>query len=142
MEEKIISVGELTQCWRNLSNVVKNGCKFKLEQFEEAFTATYELLVKNAEESKLDRGIAELVSEAYLFAKMNGDSVDNGCLAALILTERMLDSCAFSIRSAECGSASIYIIEERKEVYLDFKNPGETVGMLKDIIDKKCSPKF
>ena len=142
MEEKIISVEKLTQDWRELSNGVKNSQKFKIENFEAAFSDTYELLLRTAEENVLDKKIAELVSEAFLFANSGGDAVESICLAAFVLTERMLDYCAFNSNSAAGNSAAIYVIEARKEIKLDFKNPSESVGKLKEIFERQSLPKY
>ena len=142
IEEKVISVERLTLDWRELSNGVKNSQKFKFEKFEAAFNDTYELLTKSAEAGALDRKTAALVSEAFLFANSEGDSVESICLAAFVLTERMLNYCAFSNKAASGDSASVYIIEARREIDLDFKNPGESVGKLKEIFERQLLPKY
>lgn len=138
MEENIISVENLTQSWRELGIAVKNNKKFKLEMFEETFSETYALLLKSLAENSLDKKIAELVAEAYLFAHINEASLDCTCLAAFVLTERMLDYCAFRSRPSADEVSAIYIIEARKEIKLDFNNVGDSVGKLKGIFENKC----
>ena len=65
----------------------------------------------------LDKRYVRLIATAYLFANINDDSLENICLAATVLTERMLNDFAFRTSNAEDTSA-IYIIESRNEILI------------------------
>ena len=135
MEETTIVTQNLKQEWRDLCAEVTRCKKLKIEMFDSAFSQTYAILAEHAEEKQLDKDLVSLVAEAYLFANIKDDSLDNKCLAAFVLTERMLNCCAFNSIAKTVDSTTIYIVDARKEVYLDFKEACDTVSRLTKIFE-------
>ena len=140
MELKVVEVNEtmikeLEITWANLYNEAKNNQKFKFEIFETAFSQTFLLLKSSLSEQVLDKRYVRLIATAYLFANINDDSLENICLAATVLTERMLNDFAFRTSNAEDTSA-IYIIESRKEILIDFSDVNESISKLVKIYEE------
>ena len=140
MELKVVEVNEtmikeLEITWANLYNEAKNNQKFKFEIFKTAFSQTFLLLKSSLSEQVLDKRYVRLIATAYLFANINDDSLENICLAATVLTERMLNDFAFRTSNAEDTSA-IYIIESRKEILIDFSDVNESISKLVKIYEE------
>ena len=135
MEDNKILVEELKKAWRDLGFEVLKNKKIKMEIFEPIFTQTYSLLTKYAAENSVDKNVAELIAEAFLFANIKDESLDSTCLASFVVTERMLHYYAFNTVAASNESTTIYIFEVRKEVPLNFNDVGETVIELARIFE-------
>ena len=133
MSEPIISAKELTQAWRDLAADVNKNKKLQYERFEPIFSQTYSLLAEQLSESALDKTYVEMVAEAYLFANIEDESLDHACFAAFVLTERMLNRCAFCSVPVPAAPPSIYVAEARKEVFLDFLDVNESINRLTNI---------
>jgi len=136
MDETLISIEQLKQDWRDLAAEVKKSKKLKFELFESTFTKTYKLLLEHLAEEKLERRCVSLVAEAYLFANIEDSAVDSKCMAAFILTERMLTCCAFNSAPVAIEQAMIYLVEARREVLLNFLDVNESVSKLFKIFDE------
>ena len=140
MELKVVEVNEtmtkeLEITWANLYNEAKNKQKFKFEIFETTFSQTFSLLKSSLTEQVLDKRYVRLIATAYLFANINDDSLENTCLAATVLTERMLNNFAFRTSNAEDTSA-IYIIESHKEILINFSDVNESISKLVKIYEE------
>ncbi len=57
-------------------------------------------------------------------------------LAAFILTERMINCCAFNASSSAVETAPVYIFEARKDIMLNFTNVNESINTLEKIFEK------
>ena len=134
MEFNEIMINELETTWANLYNEVKKNGKFKFDIFETAFTQTFSLLKSSLTEKVLDKRCVRLIAKAYLFANIDDDSLENLCLAATVLTERMLNNFAFRTSDTE-DTSTVYIIESREEVILNFNDVNESVSKLVKIYD-------
>ena len=132
--ENAILVEELKQAWRELSIEVTKNKRLKRELFDSTFSQTYALLQAHVAETVIDKAYAELVAEAYLFANAKDERLDSTCLAAFILTERMLHCCAFSV-GEKAEITSIYVVEARKEVPLSFGDVGDSIAKLSRIFE-------
>ena len=128
-------VEKLRQDWKNLGVDVRKSKQLKIEKFDAVFSQTYSLLSKCSAESNVDKLYVGLIAEAYLFANIKDDTVDSSCLAAFVLTERMLNCCAFNV-TTETAGASIYVFEVRKDVALDFNKVRESVCELSRIFEE------
>ncbi len=115
---------------------LKKTKKLKLDVFNATFSQTYSLLSEHSAEDSLDKSYIELIAEAYLFANIKDDSLDSKCLAAFILTERMLNHCAFNNYPSTIEGASVYIFEARKDVRLNFADVNESINKLEKIFEK------
>ena len=129
-----IKTNELEKSWRSLYKELKQNKKVKFELFEAAYTQTYTLLKECAAKKTLDKHYVRLIAEAYLFASVHDDSCESQCLAATVLTERMLNSFAFQTATPE-ETATVYIMEAREEVQLNFSDVNESVSTLISIFD-------
>ncbi len=135
MEVNETMTKELEITWANLYNEAKNKQKFKFEIFETTFSQTFSLLKSSLTEQVLDKRYVRLIATAYLFANINDDSLENTCLAATVLTERMLNNFAFRTSNAEDTSA-IYIIESHKEILINFSDVNESISKLVKIYEE------
>ena len=135
MDDTMILTDELKAAWRDLAVDAKKNKKIKLDRFEGTFSKTYALLVKHLSEKSLDRSYIELIAEAYLFANIEDEALELTCLAALVLTERMLAVCAFGNMSAALEPITIYIVEARKNLLLDFNDVNESISRLVKVFE-------
>lgn len=135
MEVNETIIKELETAWTNLYNEANRNRRFKVEVFERAFSQTYSLLKESLEKRELDKQWICLIAKAYLFAKVEDDALEDVCLAAAVLTERMLNSFAFRKSSAEEAS-TIYLIESREEILLDFNDVNESISRLVKIYEE------
>ena len=136
MNDTVILIEELKLNWKALFLEIQKSKRFKFDLFSETFSHTYELLSKHLTESSLDKSYIELIADAYLFANIKDDSLGSKALAAFILTERMLNSCAFNASDSVIETAPVYIFEARKDVILNFTNVNESVNKLEKIFEK------
>ena len=135
MENNLNATVNLKQMWRDLSTEAKKNKKIKMEVFEKIFTETYALLSKYAEESSVDKSCIEMIAQAYVFANIEDGALNDSCLAACVLTERMLDYCAFNGNSTLEGATTVYIAEARKEVRLNFDDVGASISTLAKVYE-------
>ena len=112
-----------------MKEMTKNQ-KLKFEIFETAFSQTYLLLAEHAKVDCLGRQFISLVAEAYLFACIQDERLESVCLAATALTERMLSTVAFNCASDNFATSSIYCIESREEILLDFNDVSKSIEKL------------
>lgn len=136
MEDNMVLAEQLKQAWKELAVAVKKDKQLKIEAFDDVFTQTYTLLSKFSSKKVLDKSFVELIAEAYLFANIKDDTLDITCLAAFILTERMLSYCAFRSNPTPMDKVTIYIFENRQEVQLYFADVGESIAKLTNVIEK------
>lgn len=121
--EDIITVENLKESWQEIASDVKKNKKIKFEEFNAAFSQTYSLLSKYKGESNIDKKYVELIAEVYLFANINDSTLDETCLAAFVLSERMLKYCVFDNMSA---NPTVYFADMRKEIVLNFEDIGDS----------------
>lgn len=133
MDNNLTAYENLKQAWRTLNSDVKRNKKVKFELFKTAFSETYTLLANHLAEGSLDKRYVEIIAEAFLFANTKDDSLDENCLAAFVLTERMLTYCAFNKVPAAAGTVMIYVAEARREVCLSFEDVDESISELSKI---------
>lgn len=134
MSDAIILAKELKQAWYELYADVKKNKRIKFELFESTFSQTYALLSNHVNEATVDKKYIELIAQAYLFANIKDETLDSTCLAALVLTERMLAYCAFD-NSSIIDPTAIYIAEVRRDVIIDFNDIDESVSKLAAVFD-------
>lgn len=135
MENAVMEIEKLKQEWRDLAFDVPKNKKIKFEVFESAFSKTYALLLAHIDDKCLDKNLVELIAEAYLFANIKDDSLDSTCLAAFVLTERMLAGCAFGNAGSLIEASSIYIAEARRKILLDFGDVDSAISQLIKVFD-------
>ena len=135
MENNMAKLFELKEMWRTLYQEVKVNRKFKIDTFENAFSQTYMLLKENTAETSLDKQVVKMIAEAYLFANIKDNMLESACLAACVLTERMLSTCAFNSSSEIVQTATVYVLEAHKEIMLDFGDINESISKLAKVYD-------
>lgn len=128
---------ELTRKWKTLNFEMKKNKKVDLSLFCDVFSQTYGLLSRCATENSVHKECVGLIAAAYLFANADSNELDSECLATLVLTERMLTDCAFRTYPTVPEGSEIYILEARRDVYVDFNNPGESVAILEKAFDER-----
>ena len=135
MEINKNAIIELEKTWKTLCSEVKKSKKLKFEIFKETFSQTYALLVECAAEKNVDKQLARVIAEAYLFANINDDSLESVCQAAIVLTERMLNHLAFSEVVDGADVSKVYVLEFRDEVQLNFRDIDESISALANVYD-------
>ena len=130
MDDVVMLAKNLKQAWRDLAIEVQKNRKIKFEMFDSTFSQTYSLLSKYLTESSLDKNYIELVAEAYLFANIKDETLDHMCLATFVLTERMLAYCAFGNATTLVEPSTIYIVEARRDILLDFNDVNKSISKL------------
>ena len=131
-----VNVRELAQAWKalHLSVVVEN--KMSYEVFSKTFTETYNLLKSFTGEKYVDKDCIELIANAYCFSNLPGTKYENKIGAAFVLTERMLKYCTMD--SNACAAAegvTVYFMEERKDVFLNFNNVDNSIAEIISVIE-------
>lgn len=135
MEENKKILNELLQGWKKLNIEIKTKKKVDMDLFKDMFARTYSLLSDAAEDDKVSKESVEIVAEAYLFANTENKMLDSKYLAALVLTERMLNCYAFSSAADSSGVSTVYILDLRKEVKINFNNVSESMNLLESAFE-------
>lgn len=135
MENTVNLTEQLQQEWRDLGFEVLRERKLNFDAFNSTFSQTYSVLSEYSSEISVDKKYLELVAEAFLFANIRDDSLGNVCLAAFVLTERMLTHCAFTKASAAAAPSTVYDVEARRDIVLDFTNVNDSISKLEKFLD-------
>lgn len=141
VDDNKMQVEELKVMWKDLCVEIEKNNKISVDTFATVFSQTFSILSEKSAEQTIDKKYVQLIAEAYLFANFKADSLDSTCMAALLLTERMLAHCAFNCSFDNCGSSIVYLIEGRREITLDFTDVNESLDKLRKIFDSlywKC----
>ena len=126
----------LIQDWRKLNGQVAKRQNPDVELFKKSFSKTFSLLSQCAGAESVDKSYIELISVVYLFANSEDSGVDTRRLAMCVLTERMLNTCAFNSTTESLETASVYILKSREEVVLNFNNVSESINILEKILER------
>lgn len=135
MEENKKILNELLQGWKKLNVEIKTKKKIDMDLFKDVFTKTYSMLSGTAKDDTVSKESVEIVAEAYLFANTENKMLDSKYLAALVLTERMLNCYAFSSAADSSGVSTVYILDLRKEVKINFNNVSESMNLLESAFE-------
>ena len=111
---------ELIEGWEKLYTELRKNKKINFELFENTFSKTYKTLLQCANEEKIQKDYIALIVNAYLFTEAGIKEMDLQYRAALVLTERMLNSCVMSNCPVQPEGAMVYVLESHKEVYINF----------------------
>ena len=130
MEYTENTIVELIEAWKTLYKETKYSKKLKFDAFEAVFSQTYLLLAECSKGESIDKRYIRLIAEAFKFASINDSSLENECLAATVLTERMLNSVAFNISSEVSETAVIYVLESHEEITLAFNDVNDSISKL------------
>lgn len=127
---------ELAQRWKTLQQNVKRMNNFSYDFFEKLFADTYRLLKNCTKESTIDKSLMPLIVNAYCFANLSDYKFDSRIVAAFVLTERMLQYCVVEDDSNYAvDGVTVYSIEERKEIFINFNDIGSSMKELINAID-------
>lgn len=135
MVENKKTVNDLLQGWKKLNIEIKTKKKIDMDLFKDVFTKTYSMLSGTAKDDTVSKESVEIVAEAYLFANTENKMLDSKYLAALVLTERMLNCYAFSSAADSSGVSTVYILDLRKEVKINFNNVSESMNLLESAFE-------
>ena len=120
MDNKI-DIMVLCQQWQQLLMEVENKRRLNAELFKETFSQTYHLLKGYAEDTKLEKAHLPLIIAAHNFCVADREQAEAQCAAASVLTERMIHRCLMDPEVVGIPQgATVYVLEERKDIYLDF----------------------
>lgn len=136
MSDNAILLDELKQNWKTLFFDTQKNKRLKFDMFSATFSQTYSLLSEHLAENSLDKNFIELIAEAYVFANIKSDSLDSKCLAAFILTERMLNHCVFNSAQSDSEGTYVYVFEARKDIRLNFADVDASINKLEKIFEK------
>lgn len=135
MEENKKILNDLLQGWKKLNIEIKTKKKIDMDLFKDVFTKTYSMLSGTAKDDTVSKESVEIVAEAYLLANTENKMLDSKYLAALVLTERMLNCYAFSSAADSSGVSTVYILDLRKEVKINFNNVSESMNLLESAFE-------
>lgn len=136
MNDQKVNLQQLIDNWTLLSTEIKKNGRFNFDTFNTTFSETYQALSPIASSTGVEKSLLALIVNAYVFA--NADvraDVEAPYIAALILTERMLNSVALNDSGAQSGEASIYVLESRKEISINFNDANGAVETLSRVIE-------
>ena len=136
MEGNTFNAIELINNWDKLQTELRKNKKIDFELFNKTFSQTYDILSQHASDDCLDKKYIQLISTAYLFANTINTETDSKCRAILTLTERMISYCAFSKLTQTPEGAFIYVLDARKDVYINFKDIDESIIKLEKLFDE------
>ena len=136
MDEKNFELEQLTSNWVLLYNEIKKNGKFNFDTFDNAFSSTYQLLCQISTEPSIEKKFLSVITNAYLFAHADVSvNIDSKYKAALVLTERMLDSVMAENAIAPSGESTIYILEFRKEIRINFNDINDSIEVLAKVFE-------
>lgn len=131
-----VSVRELAQEWKNLHLSVVSDNKMSYEVFSKTFSETYNLLKGCVNGNVIDKEYIELIANAYCFSNLPAAKYENKIGAAFVLTERMLKYCTMDSNAcASDNGVTVYFMEERKDVFLDFNNVDRSIAEIISVIE-------
>ena len=140
MENQVINNNyvRIAHAWIDLKTTLLNSNKLDLDLFKETFTETFELLCQCRQQPEIDKRWMPIIINAYHFANTKCVGVDYTLQSATVLTERMLKFCVLSegMPNETVAGMTMYILETRQEIYLDFTNPVAAIGELSKVYDK------
>lgn len=137
MEATQMDLTELAQGWEALCLGIKKHQIINFGKFDPIFAQTCSLLALHASEGSLDKKYIPIISKAFLFANADARGLDSKGLAALVLTDRMLSCYAFGDTPAQDGRVSVYSMEARKAVCIDFSNISASIDVLAELMDSQ-----
>lgn len=127
----------LAQAWKSLQADLQYHDKLDYDTFKSLFTETYGVLSQCAVDAKIGREYFGVIINASSFASTKLKTTDDTATAALVLTERMLQRCVLDTdTTAPCTGAKVYILEEREEIYLDFRDVDQSFRTLQEVLKK------
>lgn len=136
MEERTYEIEKLANNWKALYKEIQNNDKINFDLFNETFANTYQLLTQEVAESNVEKKYLSIIVNASLFAHVDfNDHVESSYKAAVVLTERMLNTVISDDAAASRNEAKIYVLELRQEVSLSFDNIGESINTLVKLYD-------
>jgi hypothetical protein len=142
MEENKIVVATLTQEWKTLREDIQKNKRLEFSAFEDVFSKTYKLLSQISMDATVEKQYINLIVNAFLFANSDSKDLEFKYLAAMVLTERMLNTVISEEPKASRSEAKIYVLELRQEVSLSFENIGESINTLVKLYDGDFWDKF
>lgn len=120
MENKINAYA-LAEAWQQILSEADQKRKLNADLFKETFTQTFQLLKGCAKETRVEKELIPLIISAHAFSIADREQAEAQCSAAGVLTERMLHRCLMDREAVGIPEgAHLYLLEERKEIYLDF----------------------
>lgn len=130
MEENKFEFTELANNWMSLKKEIKKG-KLSFDVFSDTFSKTYQLLNQKASEFSIEKNLLSIIINASLFAHAEvSENVESKFKAALVLTERMLDAVMCQSAETSKSQSTIYILELRQEIQIDFNEVDEAIDSL------------
>ena len=133
MEEKV-TMESLKKGWRALNFEVRHRSRLDMAEFKRLFSATYEVLREMSAVDSVQKACVAMVAEAYLFANTENRELHDSGMPAFVLTERMLHNCVFGSVPDDCNIANVYLVEARREVYLDFNDVDGSLRKLEAVL--------
>ena len=133
MEEKV-TVESLKKDWRALNFEVRKRNRLDMSEFKRLFSDTYAVLSEMSAADSVQKNCVEMIAEAYLFANTENRELNDSGMPAFVLTERMLHNCVFGSAPDNCDVANVYLVEARKEVYLNFKDVEGSLRKLESVL--------
>lgn len=129
--ENRIDAAALAASWQQLTSGVKIKRRLDAELFKETFSQTFRLLKGYAKETAVEKEQIPLIINAYTFSVTDREQAEAQCNAACVLTERMIHRCLMDRSITEIpNGAAVYILEERKEIWLDFNDVSRALETL------------
>lgn len=121
--EHIVDGNALAKQWQLLNLDMQKKARLNAELFQETFAKTFDLLKGYALEAQVAKEHLPLIISAHAFSMAQRENGEAQCNAACVLTERMLHRCLLDREIAVVPEgAYVYLLEARKELYLDFND--------------------
>lgn len=123
MMENKIDAAALTESWKQLASGINIKRRLDVALFKETFSQTFRLLREYGKETQVEKAHIPLIVEACTFSVTDREQAEAQCNAACVLTERMIHRCLMDKSVTEIPEGvAVYILEERREIYLDFND--------------------
>ena len=133
MEKELrAKVQELVARWKELNALLEEDKDFSRETFEKLFDETYDVIAPLSTLTEISKEYMTLIMEMRNFIICRHPGQGREYVAALVLTERFMYHCvvrpAAYVERVEC--ASIYAMESREDILLDFTKVNEAIDVL------------
>lgn len=137
---EVVDCVQLENNWKSLTQSLKNE-RFDYDLFCDTFSQTYQLFIQSASNSHIEKKFLSILIYASLFAHTEiSNTLDSKYKAVLALTERMLDT--VMKEDAARDEVTIYILELRQEVCINFNHINESIDTLAKIYESDYWSKF
>ena len=135
MENATVDTKLLASEWERLTFDLNLKGRLDFEVFKKTFAETFNLLRPYTVSDVIKKEYMDVIVKAYAVVTCEAEIANCYPQAAAILTERMLHHCVVNTAAADASGINIYLVESKKEVYINFEDIDYSIEVLAQAIE-------